>query len=69
MSDVGRRFDGVAIERVAQDGAVEAEVVGTVHAQLVRASRDGSEGYELMPVDNLKQAEAGDGGLAMHKVD
>ena len=41
MGDVGRRFDGVAIERVAQDGAVEAEVVGTVHAQLVRASRDG----------------------------
>ena len=44
-------------------------MVGTVHAQLVRASRDGREGDELMPVDNLKQVEAGDGGLAMHKVD
>ena len=44
-------------------------MVGTVHAQLVRASRDGREGDELMPVDDLKQAEAGDGGLAMHKVD
>ena len=56
----------VAVERIAQDGRIQALLMGTMHAQLVGSARLGIEGdAEMGAVDALQDFILRDGLLAL----
>ena len=56
----------VAVERIAQDGRIQALLMGTMHAQLVGSARLGIEGdAEMGVVDALQDFILRDGLLAL----
>ena len=59
----------LAVEGVAEDGAVEALAVGTVHAQLVGASRERGECQARVGAFGGKHLIEGYGLLAARRVD
>ena len=55
-----------AVERIAQDGSIQALLMGTMHAQLVGSARLGIEGdAEMGAVDALQDFILRDGLLAL----